>query len=45
MDQPELDAILESHRKWLSGEHGGSRAILENDNLMGANLREAVLYI
>ena len=40
MDQPELDAILKIHRKWLSGEHGGSRASLEN-----YNLREAVLYL
>ena len=48
MKQAELQAILEKHRKWQSGEEGGERADLRGAdlteaNLTGADLREADL--
>lgn len=37
MNQRELDLILESHKKWLNSEGGGSRADLCDADLMSAN--------
>ena len=43
MTQEELNAILEKHKKWLSGESGGMRANLGGANLRGADLGGANL--
>ena len=43
MNQQELDLILESHKKWLNDEEGGSRADLRDAILRGAILRDANL--
>ena len=39
----ELQAILDSHLKWLKGEEGGVRVNLANANLTNANLTNANL--
>ncbi len=39
----DLDRILESHRRWASGEANGERAQLERADLTGADLRGASL--
>ena len=38
MEQEELQAILEKHRKWQKDEEGGERADLRRANLVGADL-------
>ena len=43
MTQSELKAILDAHKKWLSGDPEGIQADLQGANLRGADLREADL--
>ena len=43
MDQKELNAILEKHKKWLRGEEGGERADLRGADLRGALMQGALL--
>jgi uncharacterized protein YjbI with pentapeptide repeats len=43
MNKAELDAVLESHKKWLRGDNGGSRADLSRAHLSGADLSGADL--
>jgi uncharacterized protein YjbI with pentapeptide repeats len=43
MNQQELDLILESHKKWLKCEEGGSRADLRDADLRDADLRDVDL--
>lgn len=43
MTQSELKAILDAHKKWLSGDPEGIRADLRGAYLRGAYLREADL--
>lgn len=43
MNREELEKILESHKKWLRVEVGGSGADLRYANLRGADLRYADL--
>lgn len=42
--QEELNKKVEQHSKWLQGEEGGERLILNGVDLEGANLKEADLY-
>ena len=43
ISQEQLNAIVESHDKWLRNEKDGKRAYLRGANLRGANLRGADL--
>ena len=48
MTKEELATIIEAHRKWISGEPGGTRAVLcgavlRGSDLSGSDLRDAVL--
>lgn len=44
LSKEELKAVLEAHQKWLeSGGKEGERAVLQEVDLRGANLREATL--
>jgi len=43
MDEQKLQAILDSHRRWLEGEKGGKRADLTGADLRDMDLRRADL--
>lgn len=43
MNQEKLNKIIESHKKWLNGEHGGERADLSGADMSGADLTRADL--
>ena len=43
MNQEELQAIFDKHKKWLRDEPGGARAYLRGADLRGADLRGADL--
>lgn len=38
-----IEAVLDSHAKWLAGEDGGRRADLSGANLRGVDLSDAIL--
>ena len=43
LTQEQINAVIESHGKWLRGEPGGSRAYLSSADLSGADLSGADL--